>query len=328
MKDLKTLGEFGLIDLIKENFQAPDGVLGIGDDCSVIPQQTGCDTLVSTDMLVEGSHFLRDDITPFQLGWKSAAVNFSDIAAMGGEPVGSFLALALPKDISAQWAEEFIRGYKAISQRFDFPLLGGDTTASPDRISICVTVLGRCASKAAHLRSSAKPGDLVCVTGTLGDSALGLDAVMRRLKDEDLPYAADILIERHYKPMPRINEGLVLQESEGVHAMMDISDGVASDLLHILEASHCDAQIDLDLLPLSTEAFAYCKRMRLQSHSFALCGGEDYELLFTVEPEHEAGLDVPHTVIGRILPYEKGTISYVNVPEGMDAADLRGFRHF
>lgn len=326
----KKSGEFAFIDRIKSAFQAPEGVLGIGDDCSVIPQDSAFETLVSTDMLVEGSHFLRDDISPYQLGWKSAAVNFSDIAAMGGEVTGSFLAIAIPKDLDAAWADEFLRGYKAISERYEIPLLGGDTTSSPDRISVCVTVMGRCPLGKSIKRSGAKAGDLICVTGSLGDSGLGLDAILRRRSQEgeDLPFAADILIERHYTPYPRINEGLVLVESDGVHAMMDISDGIASDLRHILEESHCDAQVDLDLLPISMEAFAYCKRMGLVPQKYALCSGEDYELLFTVDPSAEPELDVAHTVIGRILPYVNGSVEWKNVPESLDPETFKGFSHF
>lgn len=331
MNETQKLGEFGLIELIKDNFKAPEGVIGIGDDCAVIPQESGLETVVSTDMLIEGVHFLREDITPFQLGWKSAAVNFSDIAAMGALPVGSFLAIALPEfdGDRDEWASEFIRGYKLISDRYEFPLLGGDTTSSKGGISICVTVMGKCDKGRAKLRSAAKAGQLICVTGTLGDSALGLDAILRRnAGDQDLPFAADNLIERHYKPVPRINEGLVLVDTDGVGAMMDISDGVASDLLHILEESHCDAAVDMSRLPLSMESFAYCQRLRLPAEKFAVCGGEDYELLFTVDPDAEPDLDVPHTVIGRILPYSEGRIHWENVPESLDASSLEGFRHF
>lgn len=373
-------GEFDFIESIKEEFAQMAGagdncgtvgsllseegsacgiVAGIGDDCAVISQDSDYETLVSTDLLVESTHFLRDDITAYQLGWKSAAVNFSDLAAMGGEPVGSFLAIALPADVSDEWAEDFIRGYKDISSRYGVPLLGGDTTGSPGVITVCVTVMGRCLKGKAKLRSGALPGDLICVTGTLGDSGLGLDALLRKRAlasgtdrcaadsmadseayamrgiaygvddvEAELPYAADTLIERHYMPRPRLNEGLILSEYEGVHAMMDVSDGVASDLGHILKASICDAVVDASLLPLSTEAFAYCKRLGLVPQKYALCSGEDYELLFTVDPQTEPSLDVPHTVIGRILPHDNGEIHWENLPDGLSSDSLQGFRHF
>ena len=296
---LAELGEFGLIDRIRNRFPAPEGVTGIGDDCAILPQRDGRDTLVSTDMLIEGTHFLRDDIPPYALGWKAAAVNLSDIAAMGGRPTGTFLSLALPAGLETTWAEDFLRGYSDISQRFGTPLLGGDTTASPDRICINVAVLGECPSGSARTRDAAWPGDLVCVTGTLGDSAGGLKAIL-----EDLERDADVqaLIDRHYLPVPRIGEGLQLAAIPGVHAMMDISDGIGSDLKHILEASGTGAEIVLSALPLSPALQRVCTRQGWDATQLAVSGGEDYELLFTVDPDAEKTLGIPHTVIGRIGP--------------------------
>lgn len=328
-------GEFGFINDIKSMFKAPEGFLGIGDDCAVIPQESGFQSLVSVDMLVQGSHFILEDITPYQLGWKSAAVNFSDMAAMGGEPTASFLAISVPADIDGEWLSEFMRGYADISQRYGVPLLGGDTTASHGGISICVTIMGRCRRGMAKLRSAARVSDLVCVTGNLGDSGLGLDAVLRRCGlssagGEVCPSreTADALIRRHYLPSPRMDEGRYLGSLEGVHAMMDISDGVASDLLHILEASGVDAELDAALLPVSDEARTYCRTLGLCPEKYALCGGEDYELLFTVDPDTEPSIDIPHTVVGRILPRENGSIRWKNLPAPLEEAELCGFRHF
>ena len=312
---LKDLGEFGLIGRIRERFPAPEGVTGIGDDCAVIPQRSGRDTLVSTDMLVEGTHFLRDRVSPFQLGWKSAAVNLSDIAAMGGQPTATFLSVALPADLAAGWIEEFLRGYEAVSARFGAALLGGDTTASPDRICINVAVLGECPAGAARLRSAAQPGDLVCVTGTLGDSAAGLKAVLEGVEPD-----ADIrtLTDRHYLPMPRVAEGLRLAATPGVHAMMDISDGIGSDLEHILKASGVGAVIDVPALPLSPALQRVCARLGWDAAALATGGGEDYELLFTCTPEAEKALEVPHTVIGAV------TERIFRVKPGMTDIEWRG----
>ena len=307
------IGEFDLIGRINSRFAgkdncstAPDGVLGIGDDCAVIPQRAGMDTLVTTDLLIEDRHFLLSDISPEQLGWKSAAVNISDIAAMGGRPVATFLSIALPKCLPLRqevhpvdqspdhryreglfrlpdggeksspvedgcadsegggvekWVDRFIDGYKAMCDKFGVPLLGGDTSASPDKLFINVTVLGECPHGKALRRSSARPGDLICVTGTLGDSAAGLRLVLERSaaslrpvpersaghsephschseRSEESPSSPErTLIRRHYCPMPRVAEGQALAAVPGVHAMMDISDGIASDLRHILKAS-------------------------------------------------------------------------------------------
>ena len=315
-------GEFGLIEWIRGQFRVPDGVLGIGDDCAVLPQVTGMETLVTTDMLVEGVHFLLEDIDPYRLGWKSAAVNLSDIAGMGGKPVGTFLSVALPKRLDDSFLEGFFKGYKDLSERFDCPLLGGDTTASPDRICINVTVLGACEAGRSRKRSAAQPGDLVCVTGPLGDSAAGLRVVLERVgrnNRADTPDDEAVLVERHYRPMPRVTEGIMLASTPGVNAMMDISDGIGSDLRHILEESGKGARVDVRSLPLSAELRAVCARRGWDPVEPALDGGEDYELLFTCRPDTK--IPVPYTVIGEILA----------APglrwEGSDR-DFTGFKHF
>jgi thiamine-monophosphate kinase len=316
--DLKELGEFGLIERIKEALGGPmpDGVLGIGDDCAVLPQTGGMETLVSTDMLLEGSHFLRGDIPARLLGWKSAAVNFSDIAAMGGRPVGSFLSLGLPAGLDSDWMDAFLAGYKECSQYCGAPLLGGDTTTSQDGIAINVTVIGQCQRGRSRKRSSAVPGDLVCVTGPLGDSAAGLQAILQGVRGSE---DAKALVERHYRPVPRVSEGQALAATPGVHAMMDISDGVASDLRHILKASGVGAAVRTQDVPLSAELRRVCAQQGWDATSLALTGGEDYELLFTMAPGTEP--PVPYFVIGTI------TKEKTLVWEG-SSQDFIGFRHF
>ena len=331
------IGEFDLIGRISSRFAgkdncstAPDGVLGIGDDCAVIPQRAGMDTLVTTDLLIEDRHFLLSDISPEQLGWKSAAVNISDIAAIGGRPVATFLSIALPKRLPLRqefhpvdqspdhryreglpvggekyspvedgcadsegvsvekWVDRFIDGYKAMCDKFGVPLLGGDTSASPDKLFINVTVLGECPHGKALRRSGARPGDLICVTGTLGDSAAGLRLVLERSaaslrpvlerseghselqscqtethfchseRSEESPSAPELtLIRRHYCPIPRVAEGQALAAVPGVHAMMDISDGIASDLRHILKAS---GPQNAEFSPVAAESGAFGPR--------------------------------------------------------------------
>ena len=314
--DLSALGEFGLIRRIRDAFQVPGGYLGIGDDCAVLPQADGRQTLVTTDMLVKGNHFLREDIPPKLLGWKSGAVNFSDIAAMGGTPEGSFLSVALPKGLDSDWMDAFVEGYREVSALCGAPLLGGDTTFSPDRICINVTVLGSCPAGTARLRSTAQPGDLVCVTGPLGDSGGGLKVILGGLERTG---AAGVLVERHYRPVPRVREGQVLAGTPGVHAMMDISDGIASDLRHILEASGVGAEIDTQALPLSAELRAVSGRQGWDAVEIALTGGEDYELLFTMA--EGTSPDLPHTVIGRIT--EARDLVWLG-----SSRDYMGFRHF
>lgn len=315
--DLKELGEFGLIRRIAEGIGVPAGVTGIGDDCAVLPQRDGRVTLVSTDMLMDGVHFILDEASPCELGWKSAAVNLSDVAAMGGKPVGTFLAFALPPGLGSAWVDAFMRGYKEISAACGAPLLGGDTTGSKDRLCVCVTVLGECAAGAEVLRSGARPGDLVCVTGPLGDAAAGLQVVLG-----GLPRGADeaALVARHYRPRPRVAEGQALAAA-GATAMMDISDGIGSDLRHLLEASGVGARIRVADLPVSAELRRCARKYGWDVEKLAIDGGEDYELLFTMPPAAEAGLDVPHTVIGEITDGRK--------PEWAGSgADHAGYHHF
>lgn len=317
MARLSEIGEFPLIGKIKSDIEVPDGVTGIGDDCAVLPQRSGYETVISTDMLIEGTHFLMDGITPYNLGWKSLAVNLSDIAAMGAKPVASFLSLALPKDMDSAWMDAFIDGYKAIALKYGSPLLGGDTTGSKGPVCINVAVTGEIPKGRSKLRSAAQDGDLICVTGCLGDSAAGLHGILNhRLQERDFLY------RRHTLPEPRVGAGLELGRNGDVHAMMDISDGVASDLRHILEASGVGAEVDTERIPMSGQMLGYCAAHGLDPLEKALCGGEDYELLFTVTPEAERHLGVTHFVIGRI---DKSLPDVVWKHSGRDYS---GFRHF
>ncbi|MBR6660645.1 MAG: thiamine-phosphate kinase [Bacteroidales bacterium] len=315
--DLRKLGEFGLIEDIKQGIEVPQGYLGIGDDCAVMPQKSGMETLVSTDMLIEGTHFLMDDISAYRLGWKSAAVNISDIAAMGGRCTGSFLSFALPKGLGKEWTDEFFRGYKEISSLYGCPLLGGDTTSSPDRLCISVTVTGEAPAGKSVKRSYAAIGDLICVTGNLGDSGCGLKIILEGSgRDAD----AEILIARHYLPMPRVKEGMEIAAA-GASAMMDISDGIGSDLRHIIEASGVGAEIDTSMIPLSNELKSKCAEYGWDPLELAISGGEDYELLFTISEENAKKIDFNHFVIGKIISGDK------IIWRGSER-DYMGFRHF
>ena len=315
--DLRELGEFGLIEEIKQGIEVPQGYLGIGDDCAVMPQKSGMETLVSTDMLIEGTHFLMDDISAYLLGWKSAAVNISDIAAMGGRCTGSFLSFALPKGLGKEWTDEFFRGYKEISSLYGCPLLGGDTTSSPDRLCISVTVTGEAPAGKSVKRSNAAIGDLICVTGNLGDSGCGLKIILEGSgRDAD----AEKLIARHYLPMPRVKEGMEIAAA-GASAMMDISDGIGSDLRHIIEASGVGAEIDTSMIPLSNELKSKCAEYGWDPLELAISGGEDYELLFTISEENAKKIDFNHFVIGKIISGDK------IIWRGSER-DYMGFRHF
>lgn len=278
---INEIGEFGLIGRIAAGFRdlIPTGWEGIGDDCAVIPWRDGESLLVTTDLLVEGVHFLRDRISARELGAKSLAVNLSDVAAMGGRPVATFLSLGLPTGgVGVEWCDAFFEGYRS----FGVPLLGGDTTSSRSGIVLNITVLGLASNDCIKRRDAARPGDRIAVTGTLGDSAAGLRVLL-----ESLPSTpeTDELIERHHRPRPHLKEGEWLGRQSGVHALMDVSDGVASDLLHILRASSVGATVDLGQLPVSPLLQDTAARYGWDARELALTGGEDYVLLLTVAPE-------------------------------------------
>lgn len=318
---MKSRGEFGFIDYIKTNFPAPKDVTGIGDDCAVMPSGNG-ELLFSTDLLMEGVHFLRDESSAEDIGWKAAAVNLSDIAAMGGTPVATFLSIALPKDAQGDWAERFIEGYAQISRMYDVPLLGGDTTSSLRDIAVNVGILGRCPSGKRAMRSGAKPGDTIYVTGHLGDSAGGLQAILKGIDRNDM---VQTLIARHKRPVPRVNEGRALMDSGKVGAMMDISDGIASDLRHIMKASGVGAVVRLDRLPCSRQLLDVCKEHGWDIYELATSGGEDFELLLTGPEGLENELDIPLYPIGHITSGNelKWTIDNEEADQ-----EFIGYKHF
>lgn len=269
--------EFGFIDNIANLFGdiPSNGFEGIGDDCAVLPISQEESLVYTTDLLCEGVHFLRHATSPRDLGHKSLAVNLSDVAAMGVRPVATLLSLSIPKDISDEWLEEFMAGYHALSQQFSVALIGGDTTRSEQGLTISVTAIGR--GKTEHLkrRSEAHEGDILFSCGKLGASGAGLQDILRG--DIHTP-SADI----HRRPMPQIEEGVWLGEHPEVHAMMDISDGIASDVRHIMEKSHVGVDIHLEDIPVAERA-----DLRL-----AATGGEDYKLLFSVDASASYQLQV------------------------------------
>ena len=316
-------GEFGLIDHIRATFATPPtGFVGIGDDCAIIAADGESDLLISTDMVIEGVHFLRNDARPEDVGHKSAAVNISDIAAMGGEPVATFLSIALPKDAQGEWVERFLEGYRAVSEQYGVSLLGGDTTSSLRDIAINVAVVGRCKRGEALLRSGAEVGDTIYVTGPLGDSGAGLKAILEGL--ERTPEVA-ALVERHYRPTPCVAEGRAIALSGAGHAMMDISDGIASDLGHILRASSVGAEVELDALPISAELRSVATRKGWNIAELAASAGEDYQLLVVGTADLPAKAGITLHPIGRIT--SGSGIVWLEGGEAVDF-DKVGFKHF
>jgi len=277
--------EFNLIALIRDRCAVAreDVRLGIGDDAALLAVPAGQILAVSTDSLVAGVHFPLST-RAFDIGWKSLAVNLSDLAAMGATPAWATLALILP-DADAQWVGQFAYGFAALAGEFKLALVGGDTTQGP--LSITVTVHGFVPDGAALLRSSARIGDGVYVTGTLGDAAAGLRCIDQ---DKNIsapprsasPAACATLIERLDRPTPRVAQGLALRGRAS--ACIDISDGLVADLGHICAASGVGAEVDVESLPASSALFGLFDAST--RHALQLSGGDDYELCFTAgDPE-------------------------------------------
>ena len=288
-------GEFGWIGQIRQQFNGlvPPGMEGIGDDCAVVPIGDGQSLVVTTDLLIENVHFVPDKISAVDLGYKSLAVNLSDVAAMGAEPIGSFLSIGLPKGTGSDWRDAFLSGYKALSTEFRVPLLGGDTTAA-EKLTVNVTALGKIPDACIKRRSGAKPGDLICVTGNLGDSAAGLRFVLNGNTGTPDEKA---LIRAHCRPKPYVEAGKWLAQQEAVHAMMDVSDGIASDLVHVLEESGVSARVELSHLPMSGALKNACTRNGWNPEELAVSGGEDYVLLFAVDPQAFEALNNNYKVL-------------------------------
>ncbi len=258
-------GEFSFIGNIATMFGTlpHSGFEPIGDDCTVFAM--GDEALVmTTDMLVEDVHFLREASTPEEVGIKSLMVNISDVAAMGAKPIATLLSIALPESAQGEWAEAFMRGYHEASAKEGVALVGGDTTASKDRIAINVVAIGRAPMSNIKRRSAAKVGDIIAVTGKLGISSKGLVDIM-------FGDVNTVAAKAHRIAQARTAEGLWLGTRTEVHAMMDISDGIASDIKHIMELSGVGATIELTKVPTDYDI------------RYATTGGEDYELLLTVD---------------------------------------------
>jgi thiamine-monophosphate kinase len=304
---LKEVGEFGFIERIRRHAPTGKGVLrGIGDDAAWIACKRKT-LLVTTDLLLEGFHFNLQWISFHGLGHKALSVNLSDIAAMGGVPVHYVLSLGVPVDFRLKDIQEFYGALKRLSVRTGVSLIGGDTSAS-DRLLINITLFGY-APYGPVFRAGASPGEDLYVTGTLGDSALGLDLLKKRkplVRKNDASY----LISRHHFPTARLKAGTLLAKKRLATAMIDVSDGLLQDLGHLCKASRIGAVVWSDALPLSRPLDRVAGD---QAGKYALTGGEDYELLFSSRRRDRSRLEkikkqlgVPISRIGQCLPARDG----------------------
>ena len=316
------LAEKALIARIRRHSAKGKGLLtGIGDDCAVLRIPPGHEALITTDFSLEGIHFRREWHPAESVGHRCLTRGLSDIAAMGGQPVAAFLSLALPRNLPQKWVDEFIRGLLALARKFDVPLAGGDTAESPDGILADIVVLGSVPKGKAVLRSGARPGDKIYVSGELGASAATLGLLMdnpkRKLRTRDFP--------RQFFPEPRLALSRVLREKGLATAMIDLSDGLSTDLRHLCDESRVGAQVQAAAIPLA----AIGRPPRKVDLSTALNGGEDYELLFTAPPGKSIPASiagVPITCIGQITRGKKIVLQNTDRPP----ADLKpqGWQHF
>lgn len=322
-------------ELIRQHFAAltpprEEVALGIGDDCALLRPPPGRELAITSDTLIAGRHFPQTT-APFDIGWKALAVNLSDLAAMGAEPLAFLLALTVPEELPGHWLPELASGLRELARHSGIALIGGDTTRGA--LSLTITAIGSLPTGSALRRSGARAGDLVCVSGTLGDAALALARSGFSSMAADQRSACALtehddrwLRSRLDRPTPRLAAGLALRGLAS--AAIDLSDGLAGDLRHILAASSVGAEVEMERLPMS-EAFArqVPDGRRLQ---FQAAGGDDYELCFCIAPERlaeaQAAIEVPLTVIGRII--DRPGLRWLDARGAEVDGPAHGYRHF
>lgn len=327
---IKDVGEFGLIDILKQDtiYNPATVVVGIGDDAAVLLPTPRHLQLLTTDMLVENVHFDVNTTLPLQLGYKSMAVSFSDIAAMGGKPCNAVVSIALPQQIDVEFIINLYQGMKEICREFDVNIVGGDTVASHHEIVINVAVIGEVDPGRLVRRSGAKVGDVVAVTGTLGNSGMGL-VLLSQGQWEDYSFAWP-LVTAHLTPKPLVKQGQQLGKL-GATSMNDISDGLASEINEVAAASKVGIHIDQTKLPLSKELLSAAELFKLSAVDCALYGGEDYQLLFTMNQEDfakltAANVGINFTAIGEVV--NKQEVILIDQEGRSSVLEPKGFNHF
>lgn len=327
---LTSVGEDAVVRL----FRAPPGrgvLLGPGDDAALV-RPPGTRLVLTTDLLAEDVHFRRAWAAPEDLGYKLAAVNVSDVAAMGGRPLWALLSLALPPDLEAAFVTRLRRGLLRAARRFGLEIVGGDTCASAHGVVLSLALVGA-VGRHALTRAGARPGDLILVTGHLGASSLGL-AALERGGGARVPGPLGAAVRRHLRPEPRLAFAASLARRPLATAAMDVSDGLSRDLARLCAESRVGAEVDRRLLPLLPATEKAARLLGLDPSAAALHGGEEYELLFTVDPADAGRVaslarrsGVPATVIGRIMPAPR-KITLLEAGGRRVPLAPRGWEHF
>ena len=331
---VRELGEFALLARLQRRLKqadAPPVVRGIGDDCAVLRPADGHDLLVTTDTQEEGVHFRRDWSTPQDIGWRCLAVNVSDIAAMGGVPLGAVVALSLPETLPVAFVEAMYDGMSAMAEAYDCPIIGGNISKSTERLSVTITVLGSTPRDGAAYRAAARAGDAIWVTGDLGAAKAGLEALIHPQAVAGL--STDEVLTRYRRPRPRLREAQFIRQ-HGAGSLIDLSDGLSSDLAHVCEASGIGARLLADRIPISDETRKVARALGLDALTMALHGGEDFELCLTAPPDAAEALeqgfhdqfDCPLTRIGTIQAGDGVTLCHSDGKEVPLIAG--GYDHF
>ena len=332
---LSELGEIDLVERLRSLARQADDILkiGIGDDCAVIQRPDGMVWLITTDCLVEDIHFRLAFTTLEELGAKAVAVNVSDIAAMGGRPRFGLVTLGLHEATPVRDVEALYEGIRRSCEHYGLSLVGGDTARTPQML-LSIVLIGEQDEGSVVTRSGASPGDILCVTGTLGDSVMGLMLLEEGMTTEGASADVRWLLQRHLVPLPRLRMGRRIARGGLASAMIDISDGLAADLKRLCAASGVGARVELGRLPCSSPLKAKAQARGLDPRLLALTGGEDYELLFTVAPEKSHELDDEArkpgpviTRIGSVTPAEEG-VSVVEPDGRVRPLSEEGYNHF
>ncbi|WP_409347054.1 thiamine-phosphate kinase [Paenibacillus sp. MBLB4367] len=338
------MDEFGLIRSLTHGRQtgelhAANGVVvGIGDDAAVTAPTPGLHTVMSCDTMVQDVHFKSITMTDADVGFKAMAASVSDIAAMGAMPRHALVSISVPKRVSQASVAKLYAGLYACANALGVAVIGGDTTSSPDSLVVSVTALGEVEPGRALLRSAARSGDVVFVTGWPGCSAAGLDFLLGRSRqseeNETFEEPLETLVRAHRRPLPRIEAGRMLSLSGVCHALNDVSDGVASEAWEIAEASQCGIVLDEAALPVHPSLRAYASDKERDALEFLLFGGEDYELIGTMPAEHAeqvgaaiAATGLPFTVIGEVTDAFAG-VRLSQAGGRTVPIDKKGYNHF
>ncbi len=333
---LKTLGEFGLIDRIAGGIgrRGADVVVGLGDDAAAVRTDARYLLLATTDMMVEGVHFDLSYTSYFSLGWKAMCSNMSDCAAMGGAPRHALVSFGVPATTDAEDIDELYEGMKSLASRHGVELIGGDTVSSPKAVVLNIALLGRVKRSEMLLRSTAKPGDLILMTGDAGSSSAGLEVLKKKRRRRVDPKFLS-LMRAHLMPEPRLKEARAIAGTRLATSMIDNSDGIARCVTEICRMSGAGAEIYTDSIPVSVATKLFARSAGKTGAHYALYGGEDYELVFTAAASDASAIakkvtsmtGTCVTQIGRITD-RRDSLCLVDEKGRRTGLENAGFDHF